>query len=63
MAEYVRKEIISMSKEEIALELTKLSYKDAVHRAGADGKYDIEKIVTELYNYILNNVNHSEPSK
>lgn len=51
-----------MSKDEIALELTKLSYKDALHKAGNQGNFDVEKIVTDLYNYILKNLD-SEQNK
>lgn len=62
MAKYERKEINLMSKDEIALELTKLSYKDALHKAGNQGNFDVEKIVTDLYNYILKNLD-SEQNK
>lgn len=51
-----------MSTNEIALELVKLSYKDALHRAGTQGNFDVEKIVTDLYNYILKNLD-SEQNK
>ncbi|MBD5550449.1 MAG: hypothetical protein HDQ96_04630 [Lachnospiraceae bacterium] len=52
-----------MSKDEIALELVKLSYKDALHKAGNEGKYDVEQIVTDLYNYVLKNIEYSERNK
>ena len=51
-----------MSTNEIALELVKLSYKDALQRAGNQGNFDVEKIVTDLYNYILKNLD-SEQNK
>ena len=44
-----------MSTNEIALELVKLSYKDALHRAGNQGNFDVE-------NYILKNLD-SEQNK
>ena len=50
-----------MSKEEIALELVKMSYekylKEKILSAG--GKANVEKIVTDLYNYIYEAVNFS----
>ena len=45
-----------MSKEELALELTKLSYKDVVHAEGNKGNYDAKKIVADLYNHIFSNL-------
>lgn len=46
-----------MSKEEIALELTKISYPNALRKAETSIKdVKVEKVVTELYNYILNNM-------
>lgn len=46
-----------MSKEEIALELTKLAYGNAQHdnKLQSKGK-KTEEIVTELYNYIFANL-------
>ena len=61
-AEYERKVENLMSTNEIALELVKLSYKDALQRAGNQGNFDVEKIVTDLYNYILKNLD-SEQNK
>lgn len=53
-----------MSKEEIALELTKLSYvhsqhENKLHSAGKNP----EEVVTELYNYIFSNLLDSEHNK
>lgn len=52
-----------MSKEEIALELAKLSFDSALKKARESGAVpDGQKIVTDLYNYIYTNIN-VEPSK
>ena len=50
-----------MSKEEIALELTKLSYPHALKAAGMkQTTVVVEEVVTDLYNYILKNMDCSE---
>ena len=52
-----------MSKEEIALELTKLTYGNALHNNKMQSKgKSPEEIVTELYNFIFANLK-SEQSK
>lgn len=46
-----------MSKEEIALELTKLSFDAALLKVKERGeKPDSQKVVVELYNYIFENL-------
>ena len=52
-----------MSKEEIALELTKLSYNDTTKNNGVKGNFDTKSIVTDLYNYIFSNIQVSEENK
>lgn len=54
-----------MSKEEIALELVKMSYEKYLKEKmlSAGGKANVEKIVTDLYNYIYENLNISEQNK
>lgn len=49
-----------MSKEEIALELTKLAYHGAAKDNTLGKEEDAKKVVTDLYNYIFNNVAHEE---
>lgn len=47
-----------MSKEEIALELTKLSFDSALKKVKERGEIpDGQKVVIDLYNYIYNNIN------
>ena len=54
----------AMSKEEIALELAKLSFNSAIDKAVSDGEVpDGQKVVTDLYNYIYGNLKVSEGSK
>lgn len=54
-----------MSKDEIALELTKLSHEKYIDDKIFSSKdhVDIEKEITNLYNYIYENLKVSEPSK
>lgn len=53
-----------MSKEEIALELTKLSFDRAIKNEEKSGKIpNAEKVVTDLYNYIFSNISNSEQGK
>lgn len=54
-----------MSKEEIALELTKLSYNKYIGEKTISNKngVDAEKEITNLYNYIYENLKVSEESK
>lgn len=53
-----------MSKEEIALELTKLSFDSTIKKANERGEIpDGQKVVTDLYNYIFANVTYEEPNK
>lgn len=49
-----------MTKREIALELTKLAYSDAVDENAVRKGDDVEKVVTDLYNYIFQNVDCEE---
>lgn len=49
-----------MSKEEIALELTKLVYHETSMGNGSDVEYDKKKLVTDVYNYIYSNVQTGE---
>ena len=59
-AEYIRKEVLVMSKEEIALELTKLSYHEISIGNNSDVEYDKKKLVTAVYNYIYSNIQIEE---
>lgn len=53
-----------MSKEEIALELTKLSFDSALKKVHERGEIpDGQKVVTDLYNYIFANVTCEEQNK
>lgn len=52
-----------MSKEEIALELIKLSYSDFVKSCGRDGEFDIKSITIDLYNHYLSNIQEPEHGK
>ncbi|MBP3604748.1 MAG: hypothetical protein J6J79_11425 [Lachnospiraceae bacterium] len=53
-----------MSKEEIALELTKISYSNALMEAQlTQDDVGAEEVVTNLYNYIYENLNVSEQNK
>lgn len=53
-----------MSKEEIALELAKLVYaKHLQSKATPHDFTDVKKEITDLYNYIYENLKVSEPSK
>ncbi len=46
-----------MSKEEIALELTKLTYPQSQHdNKMNDSKQKPEEVITNLYNYIFQNL-------
>lgn len=46
-----------MSKEEIALELTRLAYANAEHKNKLSGQSQpAEEVVTNLYNYIFNHM-------
>lgn len=53
-----------MTREEIALELTKLAYSGATRENKATGKTQkAEEVITALYNYIFSNLQCGEPSK
>lgn len=53
-----------MSKEEIALELTKLIYPIAHHdNKMSNQKQKQEELVTNLYNYIFSNMTDSKHSE
>jgi len=53
-----------MSKEEIALELTKLAYNNAALQNKIKGHAETpEKVVTDLYNYIFSNMNCKESNE
>lgn len=53
-----------MSKEEIALELAKLSYVEHLKTKKTPHDFtDVKKEVTGLYNYIYENLKLEEPSK
>lgn len=53
-----------MSKEEIALELVKLSHHYYLKTKETPGKFvDVEKEITNLYNYIYENLKVPEQSK
>lgn len=53
-----------MSKEEIALELTKLVYPTAHHDNKASNTTQTpEQLITNLYNYIFNNITDSKQNK
>ena len=52
-----------MSKEEITLELVKLSYSDVIKANGHADNFDPKSIVTDLSNYIFSNIKVSEESK
>lgn len=53
-----------MSKEEIALELAKLSYVENLKTKKTPHDFtDVKKEVTGLYNYIYENLKLEEPSK
>lgn len=53
-----------MSKEEIALELTKLSFSSALKKAEECGEIpDGKNVVTDLYNYIFTNIKCAERNK
>lgn len=64
VAEYEKGECV-MSKEEIALELTKLSYDKYVGNKVTSSKdgIDVEKEVANLYNYIYENLKVSEQNR
>lgn len=52
-----------MSKEEIALELTKISYQHHIKVKSREQLVDVEKEVTNLFNYIYENLKVSEENK
>ena len=52
-----------MSKEEVALELVKLSLHDALRNAAEKNDYDTPKITIDLYNQIFSSIQVSEPDK
>lgn len=52
-----------MSKEEIALELTKMSYTDFVKSRARDGEFNIENLTINLYNHYLSNIPEPEHDK
>ena len=53
-----------MLKEEIALELTKLSFERAIKKEAENGIIpDAKKVVTDLYNYIFANMDYVEQNK
>ena len=45
-----------MSKDEIALELTKLSYPYVIKNENVKGNYNAREIVADLYNHIFTNI-------
>lgn len=52
-----------MSKEEIALELTKISCQHHIEVKSKEQLVDVEKEVTDLFNYIYENLKVSEENK
>lgn len=52
-----------MSKEEIALELAKLSFSAALKKEYNGEIPDAQKVVTDLYNYIFANISCEEQNK
>ena len=53
-----------MSKDELALELTKLAYDNSALQNKIKGYTETpEKVVTDLYNYIFSNMNYKEPNE
>lgn len=52
-----------MSKEEVTLELVKLTLHDAIRNAGNQRNFDTPQIAIDLYNQIFSNIQVSEQSK
>lgn len=52
-----------MSKDEIALELTKLSYPYVIKNENAKGNYNAKEAITDLYNHIFTNIKEPEQNK
>lgn len=52
-----------MSKEEVTLELVKLTLHHAIRNAAEKNDFDTPKITIDLYNQIFSSIQVSEPDK